>query len=629
MGKRGKSARKRRRENEVSSTAFTAASPSPKQLKTTNGVPPHTSGSDDVSDADLEVGMHDIPDVDLDITISTLRKLCGLTDELSGKLALKDKRYRALRRVLYELQSDTSGGGTGSTTVVSLLSSDKSVNTPQPISASKITNEISQQIENGAWDLAISSLRTLRKKQEEASSIASSSNSLACYRPKLGALQRWVRQVDAAGTTDPLALEVLDAILRVVAPEAIMAINIDDTKEARWATLGVHKEMKEIVNDGGGKILLFPAFNCQANGNNDTSGGGNSPELMSTTEATHDKNDLDSLVAAMKRGDDGIRRIYIADLKNYRDRLFRTCGKEDAKARLPPNRYDLEIVTTAIEHEHQHIQHNNLNATMVGGEVLLSGNISYKPVIKRPLPYVHNSFLLENVLSPEECARMIAAAETAGYYPDEPLAGQPGESILAHACVWMVDYQLERTIFDRVKKFLPSYTQSMQADGSGDSETFVPLGLNRRFRFYRYIPGRYYRPHIDGAWPASGFDVVTGDYRYDVFDKDNKNGLQFVENAEGSEGVIRFYEKERATKHPKDKKDDKKRDDVATAFDSGRRQLSRLTFLVYLNDDFEGGHTTFLIPAKEKDGVLNAFPVKPIRGGILVFPHGTCGESSP
>eukprot|EP00970_Alexandrium_tamarense_P014568 scaffold4201_cov103-Alexandrium_tamarense.AAC.1 len=117
MGKRGKSARKRRRENEVSSTVFNAASPSPKQLKTTNGVPPHISGSDDVSDADLKVGMHDIPDVDLDITISTLRKLCGLTDELSGKLALKDKRYRALRRVLYELQSDTSGGGTGSTTV--------------------------------------------------------------------------------------------------------------------------------------------------------------------------------------------------------------------------------------------------------------------------------------------------------------------------------------------------------------------------------------------------------------------------------------------------------------------------------------------------------------------------------
>jgi len=64
-----------------------------------------------------------------------------------------------------------------------------------------------------------------------------------------------------------------------------------------------------------------------------------------------------------------------------------------------------------------------------------------------------------------------------------------------------------------------------------------------------------------------------------------------------------------------------------------RRQLSRLTFLVYLNDDFEGGHTTFLIPAKEKNGVLNAFPVKPLRGSILVFPHGSCSaplhEGSP
>ena len=64
-----------------------------------------------------------------------------------------------------------------------------------------------------------------------------------------------------------------------------------------------------------------------------------------------------------------------------------------------------------------------------------------------------------------------------------------------------------------------------------------------------------------------------------------------------------------------------------------RRQMSRLTFLIYLNEDFVGGETTFLVPAKEKEGTLNAFPVTPVRGGILVFPHGTCNaplhEGSP
>ena len=40
-------------------------------------------------------------------------------------------------------------------------------------------------------------------------------------------------------------------------------------------------------------------------------------------------------------------------------------------------------------------------------------------------------------------------------------------------------------------------------------------GLNARFSVYRYIPGALYGPHLDGAWPASGLDPVTGEYIYD------------------------------------------------------------------------------------------------------------------
>jgi len=235
---------------------------------------------------------------------------------------------------------------------------------------------------------------------------------------------------------------------------------------------------------------------------------------------------------------------------------------------------------------------------------------------------------LENVLNPSECDRLLAAAETAGYRPDEPVAGQPGASILAHACVWVVDTQLERTIFERVKKFLPSYEQSKQEQGSADVERLQPLGLNCRFRFYRYVPGRYYRPHIDGAWPPSGFDR-KGNYRYDICDEANKNGLQFVE-IENESSQIELVENE-----DKQKKSENKHAEEASpgTTNSSSRQLSRLTFLIYLNDDFDGGHTTFLIPAKEKEGILNAFPVNPVRGGILVFPHGICDaplhEGSP
>ena len=55
-----------------------------------------------------------------------------------------------------------------------------------------------------------------------------------------------------------------------------------------------------------------------------------------------------------------------------------------------------------------------------------------------------------------------------------------------------------------------------------------------------------YRPHVDGAWPGSGVDPKTGEYVFDAF---------------------------------------------------GDR-WSRLTFLVYLNDDFEGGCTTYYTPSK-------------------------------
>jgi hypothetical protein len=53
---------------------------------------------------------------------------------------------------------------------------------------------------------------------------------------------------------------------------------------------------------------------------------------------------------------------------------------------------------------------------------------------------------------------------------------------------------------------------------------------------------------------------------------------------------------------------------------------SRLTFLIYLNDGcaFEGGCTTFFIPAATV-GVLDAWPVKPVAGSVMAFPHGDTG----
>jgi len=496
-----------------------------------------------------------------------------------------------------------------------------------------MTREISAQIDNGAWELAVTTLRNVRKLREEyyskqqqqqqskhssrkENTMAETEKESDYLRPKLGAVQRWIRQIDAAGTDDLLGLELIDAILRVVAPETIIPVEEVDSKKATWARLGVSNTTASSYGNGkrleAGRIRLFPPFDRRLKCNID---GGDARMAQNDGQVISDI--LGKIIAQMKVGEDGIRLIPIFLVNDHRDSLFRKCGYEKGADRKPPNKYDLELLTTAPNDA------SIKTGTFSGVNILLDDSRGL-PVVKTPLTYVQDSFLLENVLSPTECNRLMAAAETAGYKPDEPLAGQPGASILAHACVWVVDEILERTIFDRVKAFLPSYEQTKQKQNSDNGETFLPLGLNRRFRFYRYVPGRYYRPHIDGAWPKSGFDK-KGKYRYDVCDEENKNGLQFVEK-----GEVEPLKNECSAKQPNNENDEEASFGVTN---KTRRQLSRLTFLIYLNDEFDGGHTTFLVPAQEKEGILNAFPINPVRGGVLVFPHGTCAaplhEGSP
>eukprot|EP00759_Apiculatamorpha_spiralis_P012002 PhF_6_TR19100/c0_g1_i1/m.28098 len=174
------------------------------------------------------------------------------------------------------------------------------------------------------------------------------------------------------------------------------------------------------------------------------------------------------------------------------------------------------------------------------------------------VPFVQGSFFLENVLSVEETQRIIQAAEAIGYDPDVPQTNRT-KSILAHNVVWLADESFLKPLYERVKRFLPEKL------GGGTLS-----GINGRFRLYRYSPGAVYRAHVDGAWPCSGRDSKTGEYVYDATD-----------------GYL----------------------------------WSRLTFLLYLNEGFEGGETTYFTPALE-DGKLRALSVIPRVGCVMVFPHG-------
>jgi hypothetical protein len=177
-------------------------------------------------------------------------------------------------------------------------------------------------------------------------------------------------------------------------------------------------------------------------------------------------------------------------------------------------------------------------------------------------PIVPNLHLLKDVLAPDECTQIIAAGETIGFLPDAPIRAEGEESsVLAHNFYWVVDEAFNQKLWSRVEPFVPKEVGGKKV-----------RGINRRFRVYRYVPGAEYRAHIDGAWPPSGIDPTTDAYIYDNSPPDAK-------------------------------------------------QSSLFTFLIYLNDEFEAGETTFFLPSA-REGSMNAYSVKPIQGSILLFPHG-------
>ena len=162
---------------------------------------------------------------------------------------------------------------------------------------------------------------------------------------------------------------------------------------------------------------------------------------------------------------------------------------------------------------------------------------------------------LRNVLSDAECDRLGALSEALGYDDDAPVS-LPRHILHADNVTWVVDESVDGAIWSRCKEFFaPSEYSSLK-----------PLGLNPRFRFYRYGPGDYFASHADGAWPGSR--VVDG---------------RLVHDAYGD-------------------------------------RLSELTFLLFLSDGYEGGRTMFRIG----DGALAAVPTP--KGAVLCFPHGSRPE---
>jgi hypothetical protein len=152
---------------------------------------------------------------------------------------------------------------------------------------------------------------------------------------------------------------------------------------------------------------------------------------------------------------------------------------------------------------------------------------------------------VENVLSPAECKRLIAEAEAKGFKASAPSGGGHGQTPRTGArtsqfCV-IEDEKLAQVLWERVRHAVPTDLRRikpvpyMNSQSQGD-EWGSPVGVSPHMRFYKYNPGQFVLKHDDYRMSRFRYDPKTNQYYY---------------------------------------------------------QMTFITLLVYLNDKFQEGKTTF------------------------------------
>jgi len=191
--------------------------------------------------------------------------------------------------------------------------------------------------------------------------------------------------------------------------------------------------------------------------------------------------------------------------------------------------------------------------------------------------------IIHHFLSQEECIKLIDRSESTGFKKSPPSGGGHGrtgrEDARNNKYTIITDQNLANSLFKRVKDLVPedlTFIAKSPYFGSAGGSEWKLSGLVERFRVYKYDVDEEYPEHMDGS------------YKRKII---NEKGENIVEQ-------------------------------------------SFLTLLIYLNDNFEGGHTRFF-PEKQHCRFLrdieNKIPtvvVKPQEGSALVNIHSILHEGS-
>ena len=240
----------------------------------------------------------------------------------------------------------------------------------------------------------------------------------------LGALQRWVRECDFA-----------------------LSEQNSEEKGSNGTSVNTIEEKKNTC------LLLLDAVMRVASpkirhGSVDMSG----KAALSSTAVIHhyqmpEDSKLDHVALSISKPE------AVENYVNFRAEKVKVLSHVPGAMRRPPSDTDLNIFSIA------------------------PNTISFKKTditaVRIDVPKVNGTFLMQNVLSNEECSRLISVAEAIGYSHDA-VAGI--DNIVLYADPTLLD-----PIFQRCRHLLPQKGLS---------------GLNSRFRFFRYKKGAVYRPHI-------------------------------------------------------------------------------------------------------------------------------------
>ena len=208
------------------------------------------------------------------------------------------------------------------------------------------------------------------------------------------------------------------------------------------------------------------------------------------------------------------------------------------------------------------------------------------------------AFVVDNVLTKEACEQIISDCERLGFGNFNSGKNNHGAQQI------VVDLSTAEAIAKQLAPHIDvnemeMLRREMIAGGKDDVDStekhddirLFMKGLNRRWRVYRYEPPGHesFAPHIDAGFPPSGI---------------SESGTSLVWDDSSS---LRSEEDEEI--------------------------VSRLTVLMYLNDDFVGGETKFFPPQimlRDDENQMyssHIASVKPVAGSVLLFPQGV-GEDA-